>query len=281
MRFYSLSTLPLAMAIVCLINMAPVVSAAQGDPAAAAKACIEQGEDNNLQEYARCWIVNMMSDEQRRVADCISRNRGLGGTAFCVSGRQLTPAGLRIASCAEQAGGEQRAAAGCIGRLAASADAQRLAACIAANPQNHWGAALCAGGQELTPGQAVFANCAVNTATHPAEMVACVGGRTTLDELRKCLIMGVGADGCFANKAITLIVRESWTDAVGGVAVGPDRPGQVFGGSKSAYNVPASLKPDDDKTPQLAQATPRVTRNPEQAPTGPAAFFGKKLEVNF
>ena len=128
-------------------------SFASADPTAAAATCIDEGADGDLDEFTKCWVVNMMSDDQRRVAQCIAVNKGLGGAAFCMSGMQLSPFGLQVAKCAQRHSGDARAIAGCIGQPVLPPQGQRLAACVAVNPQNYWGAALCAGGHELTPEQ--------------------------------------------------------------------------------------------------------------------------------
>ena len=136
----SVLTLPAAVvAAVILTAAGSNRSLASSEPTAAAAFCIEEGADGNLDEFAKCWVVNMMSDDQRRVAQCIAVNRGLGGAAFCMSGMQLSPFGLQVATCAQRHRGDARAIAGCVGLPALPPEGQRLAACVAANPQNFWG----------------------------------------------------------------------------------------------------------------------------------------------
>ncbi|HTB37413.1 MAG TPA: hypothetical protein VK777_10015, partial [Reyranella sp.] len=191
-------TLSFAAVVAGLVSVAASGrSLASTDPTAAAAVCIEEGADGDLDEFAKCWVVNMMSDDQRRVAHCIAVNKGLGGAAFCVSGMQLSPFGLQVAKCAQRHSGDARAIAGCVGLPGLPPEGQRLAACVAVNPQNFWGAALCAGGHELTPEQEVFANCAVATGLQTRGMVVCIGGQVTMDELQKCLNVTVARDRCF------------------------------------------------------------------------------------
>src|SRR5258707_4675874 len=193
-------TLPIAAMIAGILTMmAGNRSLASSEPTAAAAVCIDEGADRNPDEFAKCWIVNMMSDDQRRVAHCIVVNKGLGGAAFCMSGMQLSPFGLQVAKCAQRHSGDARAITGCVGLPVLPPEGQRLAACVAVNPQNFWGAALCAGGHELTPEQEVFANCAVATGLQTRGMVVCIGGQVTMDELQKCLNVTVVRDRCFGD----------------------------------------------------------------------------------
>ena len=205
-------TLPIAAMIAGILTMvAGNRSLASSEPTAAAAVCIDEGADGNLDEFAKCWVVNMMSDDQRRVAHCIAVNKGLGGAAFCMSGMQLSPFGLQVAKCAQRHSGDARAIAGCVGLPVLPPEGQRLAACVAVNPQNFWGAALCAGGHELTPEQEVFANCAVATGLQTRGMVVCIGGQVTMDELQKCLNVTVVRDRCFGDADdVTQLACEAW-----------------------------------------------------------------------
>jgi hypothetical protein len=129
-------TLPIAAMIAGILTVvAGNHSLASSEPTAAAAVCIDEGADGNLDEFAKCWVVNMMSDDQRRVAHCIVVNKGLGGAAFCMSGMQLSPFGLQIAKCAQRHSGDARAITGCVGLPVLPPEGQRLAACVAVNPQ--------------------------------------------------------------------------------------------------------------------------------------------------
>ena len=239
-----LLTLPAAAAIACLVTVAASHAsfARAADPTRAAAMCLEGGADDNLQSFSKCWIASMMSDDQRRIADCIAGNKAPAGAVFCVAGRPLTPAELRIAACAASTGNDMRAIAGCAGLRVVPLKFQRLAACVAANPQNAWGAALCAGGHDLAPERTVFANCAATTGLVPHAMAGCVGGPVTANELRKCLLVGVGGDGCFGdNAAVTLIARDAWRGLADGPTSVSNRPGQSFGGANSVFNDPDQL----------------------------------------
>jgi hypothetical protein len=215
---------------------------AAADPTRAAALCIEGGADDNLQSFSRCWVARMMSDDQRRMADCIAGNMTTAAAVFCVAGRPLSPADLRIANCAAKTGGDMHAIAGCSGLRVVPLKSQRIAACVVANPKNVWGAALCAGGRDLAPAQAVFANCAMTTSLQPHAMARCIGGAVTANELRKCLLVGVGGDGCFGdNAAVTLIARDAWRGVGDAPTAVLAQPGQLFGGSNSVFNEPNQL----------------------------------------
>jgi len=250
-------------------------SLASSDPTAAAATCIDEGADGDLDEFTKCWVVNMMSDDQRRVAQCIAVNKGLGGAAFCMSGMQLSPFGLQVAKCAQRHSGDARAIAGCVGLPALPPQGQRLAACVAVNPQNYWGAALCAGGHELTPEQAVFANCAVATGLQPRGLVVCIGGQVTMDELQKCLNVAVARDRCFGDTAdVTQLACEAWR-GIGAESVA-NQPTQIFGGASSAFHNPGRLAagPNSavDNPGELAGGPNSVARSPDHVPGSAASF---------
>jgi len=259
-------------------------SFASADPTAAAATCIDEGADGDLDEFTKCWAVNMMSDDQRRVAQCIAVNKGLGGAAFCMSGMQLSPFGLQVAKCAQRHSGDARAIAGCIGLPVLPPQGQRLAACVAVNPQNYWGAALCAGGHELTPEQTIFANCAVATGLQPRGLIVCISGRVTMDELQKCLNLTVARDRCFGDADdVTQLACEAWR----GIAAEsvPNQPPQIFGGARSAFHNPGRLAagPNSavDNPGELAGGANAVARNPDQAPGNRPSLSPKTLAARF
>jgi hypothetical protein len=258
-------------------------SLASTDPTAAAATCIDEGADRDLDEFAKCWVVNMMSDDQRRVARCIAVNQGLGGAAFCMSGMQLSPFGLQVAKCAQRHSGDARAIAGCVGLPVLPPEGRRLAACVAVNPQNYWGAALCAGGHELTPEQTVFANCAAATGLQPRGMVVCIGGQRTMEELQKCLTVAVVRGRCFGDTDdVTQLACEAWR-GMGAESVA--NPPQIFGGANSAFHNPGRLAagPNSavDNPGELAGGRNAVARNPDQVPGSAASFFPKTLAARF
>jgi hypothetical protein len=258
-------------------------SLASTDPTAAAATCIDEGADRDLDEFAKCWVVNMMSDDQRRVARCIAVNQGLGGAAFCMSGMQLSPFGLQVAKCAQRHSGDARAIAGCVGLPVLPPEGRRLAACVAVNPQNYWGAALCAGGHELTPEQTVFANCAAATGLQPRGMVICIGGQRTMEELQKCLTVAVAPGRCFGDTDdVTQLACEAWR-GMGAESVA--NPSQIFGGANSAFHNPGRLAagPNSavDNPGELAGGRNAVARNPDQVPGSAASFFPKTLAARF
>jgi hypothetical protein len=259
-------------------------SLASSDPTAAAAICIDEGADGDLDEFTKCWVVNMMSNDQRRVAQCIAVNKGLGGAAFCMSGMQLSPFGLEVAKCAQRHSGDARAIAGCVGLPVLPPQGQRLAACVAVNPQNFWGAALCAGGHELTPEQTVFANCAVATGLQPRGMVVCIGGQRTMDELQKCLTVAVARDRCFGDTDdATQHACDAWR-GVGAESVA-NQPAQILGGASSAFHNPGRLAagPNSavDNPGELAGGPNAVARNPDHVPGSAAAFSPKTLAARF
>jgi len=261
-------------------------SVASPDPTAAAATCIEAGADIDVDEFTRCWIVNMMSDDQRRVVQCIAVNKGLGRAAFCMSGMQLSPFGLEVAKCAQRNKGDSRAITACVGIPALPPEAQRLAACVAANPQNFWGAALCAGGHELTPEQTVFANCAVATGMQPHDMALCIGGQLVVDELHKCLIAPREGVRCFGdNEEVTQLACEAWRGMAADVNSVQNQPAQIFGGPNSVFRHPGQLAAGPNSVThnpgQLAGGANSVARNPDPVPGAALSLAPKSLAIRY
>ncbi len=281
----SVLTFPVAVVVAVLLTAAGSNrSLASSEPTAAARFCIDEGADGNLDDFAKCWVVNMMSDDQRRVAQCIAVNRGLGGAAFCMSGMQLSPFGLQVATCAQRHRGDARAITGCVGLPDLPPEGQRLAACVAANPQNFWGAALCAGGHELTPEQEVFANCAVATGLQARGLVVCIGGQIAMEELQKCLNVTVARDRCFGDADdVTELACEAWR-GMGAESVA-NQPPQIFGGASSAFHRPGRLAagPNSafDNPGELGGGANAVARNPDEVPGNRVSLSPKRLAARF
>jgi hypothetical protein len=281
----SVLTLPAAVAVAVILTAAGSNRAlASSEPTAAAAVCIDEGADRNLDTFAKCWVVNMMSDDQRRVAQCIAVNRGLGGAAFCMSGMQLSPLGLQVATCAQRHRGDARAITGCVGMPELPPEGQRLAACVAANPQNFWGAALCAGGHELTPEQEVFANCAVATGLQARGLVVCIGGQVAMEELQKCLNVTVARDRCFGDADdVTQLACEAWRGMAAESV--PNPPPQIFGGASSAFHRPGRLAagPNSalDNPGERGGGANAVARNPDEVPGNRVPLSPKKLAIRF
>ena len=144
----------LFLASILHVGLVPAF-AEQGNPTQAALACRDSIADIN--QFAGCWSREMMSDQQRLVADCLSQSGSLGAFAFCATQHPLNPQDQRIAECALQSGGNFQTAAACAGMQYLSPDQQQLAGCIFSNGLNAVGAAVCAGGKNLTPEQTVVA----------------------------------------------------------------------------------------------------------------------------
>ena len=68
-----------------------------------------------------------------------------------------------------------------------------------------------AGRQTLTPEQQVIVQCALQTGGEPISLTTCVGGQLTMNELSKCLSIGIGGRGCFGdNNTATAFVNNAW-----------------------------------------------------------------------
>jgi hypothetical protein len=215
--------------------------AQQGDPEQAARDCRWTGNDIDL--FAGCWSRQMMSDQQRRVANCLSESGSLGSFAFCAAARPLTQEEQRIAECALNSRGDFGVTLSCTGLQSLTAEQQRLARCIINSGANVAAAAICAGGNNLTPNQTVVAECAVKSGGQPYTFAGCVGGQLTTTELQKCLTDGIGGQhGCFGeNNTIVQSVRSAWEGASLGPNSAPNGQQQIFGGPNSVFNNPSQL----------------------------------------
>jgi hypothetical protein len=286
---------------------------ANENPTVAAANCANAGYTLSMDTFAGCWVSQMATDQQKEVANCIINSPSWPIAGFCMAGRNLSPSGRVVASCALQAAaagqGSYQGIAGCAGFMGFDPRAVRLAGCVAANPTDFWGAAMCAGGQQLTPEQRVFAECAVETGLQPYAFAACAGGQLTLNEFQKCFEIGIGGDGCFGDNNTIVRILTSWTGGNNSVI---NRPGQIFGGSHSVFNDPAQIwggpnsifntpsqiwggpnsvvrnpgqiwgEPNSvvNKPSQLWGGSNSVVRNPDQLLGGDNSFFHKNLGIH-
>lgn len=72
----------LAIAAGFLTMAATGRSVASPDPTAAAATCIEAGADIDVDEFTKCWIVKMMSDDQKACRPLHRREQGSGARRF-------------------------------------------------------------------------------------------------------------------------------------------------------------------------------------------------------
>jgi len=274
---------------------------AYGDPTAAASNCMYAGYGSDMNRFAGCWVMQMASDQQREIANCVMMNTDWASAGFCMAGRNLNPMGQAIARCALYSGGNPQLAAQCaMGPMGVNPEAARLAGCVAANPNNFWGAAMCVGGQYLTPEQQVFAECAVQTGLQPYAFAACATAQLTVNEFQKCFQIGVGGNGCFgSNNTIVRLVTDAWHGVSGGPNSVLNRPGQIFGGPSSVFRDPAQIWGGPNsifnnpgqiwggpnsvvRNPSQIWGGPNsVVRNPDQILGGPNSFFHKNLGIHF
>lgn len=285
-------------------NAQQIPFTANGDPTSAASNCINAGYNDDINRFSACWVMQMASPQQREIANCIMMNGNWPTAGFCMAGRNLSPAGQAIAQCAlniaNQNAPPQMLATCASGPMGVNPEAMRLAGCVAANTDSFWGAAMCVGGQRLTPEQQVFAECAIDTGLQPYAFAACATGQLTINEFQKCLTIGVGGEGCFGNNnAIVQLVRGFWTGVAGGPNSVLNRPGQIFGGPHSVFRDPAQIWGGPNSVfnnpmqilggPNSVVRNPgqiwggpnSVVRNPDQLLGGPNSFFHKNLGIHF
>ena len=277
---------------------------ANGNSTIAASNCVNGGYSDDMNRFSACWVMQMASPQQREIANCIMTNGDWASAGFCMAGRGLSPSGQQVAQCALNlvyGNAPPQMLANCAsGPTGINPEAMRLAGCVAANTDNFWGAAMCAGGEKLTPEQQVFAECAVETGLQPYAFAACATGQLTINEFQKCLTIGVGGEGCFGtNNTIVQLVRAFWTGVAGGPNSVLNRPDQIFGGPHSAFRDPAQIWGGPNsifnnpvqilggpnsviRNPAQIWGGPNsVVRNPDQLLGGSNSFFHKNLGIHF
>ena len=208
-----MSLKPIA-AVIVLTLLTFVVSAAssraEDDPRGAAQAC-QAAIPSGTQAFVGCWANQMMSQPQRRVVRCYAQSPTLVGFAACVLGMRPNQDQIDALGCVAQSGGDGIAFAECVGRNYLSFDDQELIDCFQQDDDIFSFGACIAGGRVLTPEQRVIVQCALHTGGEPISLTTCVSGQLTMNELSKCISIGIGGRGCFGdNNAATAFVSNAW-----------------------------------------------------------------------
>ncbi len=148
--------------------------------------CAAQATDEV--SIAACLATPQLTNEQRRLAECVTRNRtSYGAMATCALSKNLNSTQRRVLECA------------------------------ATHKTNYLDAGLCSVSSNLTPEQQVFIRCAIQTGGQPYAMAVCVGGQLTANELQKCVERGIGGNGCFGkNNTLVKGIQNQWRDVTKG-----------------------------------------------------------------
>ncbi|TAL79963.1 MAG: hypothetical protein EPN75_08720 [Beijerinckiaceae bacterium] len=264
--------------------MMPMTS--NGDPTEAARNCVQAHFNTDLNRFSACWVMQMASEPQRRIGNCIITNNNWDSAGFCMAGKYLSPTEEAVARCAQHAGNQTQMIIACASVFSkVNPEILRLAGCVASNPTNSWGAAMCVGGAHLTPEQQVFAECAFQTGLQPYAFAVCATNQLTINEFQKCLTIGVGGNGCFGkNNTIVKLVHDAWKGISGGPNSVLNRPGQLFGGPRSIFHDPAQVWGGPNsmfRNPAQVWGGPNsVIRNPDQLLGGKNSFFHKQLGLH-
>src|SRR5262249_56036311 len=80
---------------------------------AAASNCMYAGYGSDMNRFAGCWVMQMASDQQREIANCVMMNTDWASAGFCMAGRNLNPMGQAIARCALYSARNPQLAAPC------------------------------------------------------------------------------------------------------------------------------------------------------------------------
>ncbi len=201
-----------AFIIFALLTLAAFTepSRAQTTPRGAAQAC-QALIPSGAQAFVGCWSKQMMSAPQQHVVTCYAQSGTAVEFVACALGVHLSQDQANAVSCASQNGGDGVAIAECLGRTYLGSDEQRAIECLQQDTDVFGFGACIAGGRYLTPEQQVLVQCALQTGGEPISLTTCVGGQLTMNELSKCLSIGIGGRGCFGdNNTATAFVSNAW-----------------------------------------------------------------------
>ncbi len=199
----------IAVVLLALVALT-VPSRAQDDPRGAAQAC-QALIPSGVQRFVGCWANQMMSPPQQQVVACYARSGTIAEFAVCALGVPLSQGQAKAVGCASQSGGDGIAFAECLGQDLFSFDEQKAFDCYQQSDDVFGFGACVAGGRFLTPEQQVVATCALQTGGEPISLTTCVGGQLAMNELSKCLSIGIGGRGCFGDgNTATALVSNAW-----------------------------------------------------------------------
>ncbi len=177
----SLKPIAVVSAFVLLVLAVSLVpSRAENAPKSAAQACQTQ-IPAGARAFVGCWTNQMMSPKEQEITSCYDQSGTLIDFAECLGQNYLPLDQQSLVDCLQQ-----------------DDDAFNFAACVA-------------GQRVLTREQQVVMQCALQTGGEPISLTTCVGGQLTINELSKCLSIGIGGRGCFGdNNTATALVSEAW-----------------------------------------------------------------------
>jgi len=170
-------------------------------------------------EFVRCMADGELDPKAASIVNCAINNQGsYAAMAACAGGSMLSPEQRRLYSCIADHYNNYLQAGLCAASDKISPEQSRLINCVAQNRANYMQMGICAAsGNKLTPEQQVFVQCAITTGGQPYAFAGCVGTQLTLNELQKCMTIGIGGNGCFGtNNEAVKFVRNAWNDVTKG-----------------------------------------------------------------
>jgi hypothetical protein len=170
-------------------------------------------------DFMKCMANGELDPTAASLVNCAIDNQGsYAAMASCAGGAVLTPEQQRLYGCIADHYNDYVQGGLCAAGTRMSSDQRRIVDCVAQNTTSYMQAGICvASGSKLTPEQQVFVQCAVTTGGQPYAFAGCVGTQLTLNELQKCMTMGIGGDGCFGrgNTAVAFVTN-AWSDVTKG-----------------------------------------------------------------
>lgn len=174
-------------------------------------------ESRRGDQFLGCVANVGLNAQQARAFQCAVNNQDLADAATCIAADNLTSEQRRIVSCVANNRSNYVQAGLCAAAGQLTPEQSRIAGCVLNNRGSYMQMGVCAAGSNLTSEQQVFANCAISTGGQPYAFAGCVGTQLTMNELQKCMTMGIGGSGCFGdNNTAVKFVQNAWSDVTKG-----------------------------------------------------------------
>ena len=202
--------------------------------------CAGQYNDDKITaNFVKCITSTQFNQSDQRLINCaIDNGRNYGGTLACAALANLTPEQQRLYQCVANNTNSYVAAGACIAGNQLTPEQNRIVGCVLNNSGSYMQMGVCAAGNNLTPEQQAFASCAISTGGQPYAFAGCVGTQLTLNELQKCMTMGIGGSGCFGeNNTVVKFVSNAYKDITQGPGPSNDLLGRDGWVGRTAQNI--------------------------------------------
>ncbi len=199
----------------------------------------QYNQDKMTSKFVKCISADEFNDSDRRLINCaIENGTNYSATLDCAAINYLTPEQQRLYGCVANNINSYVSAGVCIAGDRLTPEERRIAGCVLNYSGRYMQMGLCAAGSPLTPEQQVFVSCAMSTGGQPYAFAGCVGTQLTMNELQKCMTIGIGGNGCFGeNNTAVKFVSNAFKDITQGPGPSNDLLGRDGWVGRTAQNV--------------------------------------------